>query len=289
MALTGWDCIIRKVVENGQVIFPEAFCLTEAERLEKLEKGEKVESVERLKASNATKFFSQYNNDPLDEERLEFKRHWFKKYEWTPELAAKLQSIPVVISVDPAFRLHQYNDFTGLVVTKTDLDNNVYVIEAKQLKVNPDDLVKAIFDCVEKYGNVKNLLLETVTSQIMLLNLLQAEMKRRNKFFSVTEVKPANNENKTVHIRSLIPHYANGRIFHAPGLSILEEQLMEFPKGGHDDIIDALAYQVPFWHPGSEAKTVQEIPHGSYAWWKKKVHKPFRLGEKLFEDLKRPR
>ena len=87
--LQGYDVIIRKVVEDGKVIFPEAFCLTENERIEKLEKGIKVESVERLKSTNATKFYSQYNNDPLDEERLEFKRIWFKKYDWTPDLAGE--------------------------------------------------------------------------------------------------------------------------------------------------------------------------------------------------------
>ena len=123
----------------------------------------------------------------------------------------------------------------------------------------------------------------------MLMNLLQAEMKKRNKFFSITEVKPENNERKTVHIRALIPHYANGRIFHAQNLNNLEEQLMEFPKGAHDDIIDALAYQIPYWHPGSDAKAHESIKEGSWAWWKKRQNKPMRLGEKLFEDLRRPK
>jgi hypothetical protein len=30
-------------------------------------------------------------------------------------------------------------------------------------------------------------------------------------------------------------------------LVALEEQLIEFPKGAHDDIIDAMAYQVKYW------------------------------------------
>lgn len=285
--LSGFDCIIRKVVEDGKVIFPEAFVLTEEERIQALAENRKVESVERLKQTNANKFYSQYNNDPLDEERLEFKRVWFKQFDLTPELSAKLQDIPVVISIDPAFRLNQYNDFTGLVVTKTDNDNNVYVLEAKALKVNPDHLIRTIFDTVDKYFKVKKLLVETVTSQIMLLNLLQAEMKKRNQFFVIEEVKPENNERKVVHIRALIPHYANGRIFHAPGLFQLEEQLLEFPSGSHDDIIDALAYQIPHWHPGTDARPSKEIPEGSWAYWHKKIKKkPMRLGQ-LFGDLRR--
>lgn len=289
MSLQGYDVIIRKVVEDGRVIFPEAFCLTEQDRVAALEEGKKLESVERLKQTNASKFFSQYNNDPLDEERLEFKRTWFKKYELTPELSARLQTIPVVISIDPAFRLHQYNDYTGVVVTKTDSGNNVFVLEARQIKVNPDDLVKEIFRLVDRYVYVKNVLVETVTSQIMLMNLLRAEMKRRGKFFLITEVKPANNESKTIHIRSLIPHYANGRIFHAPGLNALEEQLLEFPKGAHDDIIDALAYQINFWGTTGEATKPVETIEGSWDWWKKKQRRgPTILGG-IFNDLKRRR
>lgn len=285
--LPGFDVIIRKVVENGKVIFPEAFCLTEQERMAALERGEKLESVERLKQTNQTKFYSQYNNDPLDEERLEFKRVWFRQFDLTPELASKLQAIPVVISVDPAFRLNQYNDFTGICVTKTDSDNNVYVLEARAIKVNPEVLIRELFNTVDRYGNVKKLLVETVTSQIMLMDLLRAEMKRRDKFFIVEEVKPNNNEKKSVHIRSLIPHYSNGRIFHAPGLYQLEEQLLEFPSGAHDDIIDALAYQIPHWQAFGESAKATQIPHGSYAWWKTKTKKPISRIGSLFNDFRR--
>lgn len=287
MALSGFDCIIRKVVENGKVIFPEAFVLTEQQRLEALERGEKLESIERLKQTNQAKFYSQYLNDPLDEENLEFKRDWFQRFVPSPELSEKLAGVGVVISIDPAFKTNQYNDFTGIVVTKTLADNNVYVLEAKQLKVNPDVLIKEIFSLVDKYVNIKNLLVETVTSQIMLMNLLQDEMKKRNKFFMITEVKPENNEKKTVHIRALIPHYANRRIFHAPNLYLLEEQLLEFPKGAHDDIIDALAYQINFWTPVIPAQMATQIPHGSYAWWQKKTKSNPTVIGKLFRDFRR--
>lgn len=287
--LGGFDCIVRKVVENGKPIFPEAICLTEEERIKLADQNVFVESVERLKITNGTKFYAQYGNDPLDEENLEFKRVWFQKFDMTPDLAAQMQSVPVIISIDPAFRLHQYNDFTGICVTKTLANNNVYVLEARKLKVNPDSLVKEIFSVVDRYQYVKKVLVETVTSQIMLMNLLQAEMKRRNKFFVIEEVKPENNERKTVHIRSLIPHYANRRIFHANGLHDLEEQLLEFPKGAHDDIIDALAYQVKYWQGSQVAEVPPQTPEGSYAWWRKKAHKqPLRLGS-LFRDFRNRR
>ena len=285
--LNGFDVYIRKVVENGQVIFPEAFCLTEEERVAALEKGEKLESIERLKKTNRAKFYGQYLNDPLDEEMLEFKREFFQQFSPSPELSAKLQQVPALISVDPAFRLKQHADFTGIAVSKVLTDNNVYILEAKGIKATPKMLVDEIFNLVKMYGNVYKVLVETVTSQIMLMDLLQDEMKKRNVFFIIEEVKPDSNEVKAVRIRNLLPHYANRRIFHAPHLVALEEQLIEFPKGAHDDIIDALAYQVKYWRAPFEQVPQQQAPEGSYAWWHKKIAKRPNVMGKLFNDFRR--
>lgn len=269
------------------MIFPEAFCLTEEDRIAALEKGIKLESIERLKKTNRAKFYGQYLNDPLDEEMLEFKREWFQPFTPSPELSAQLQQVPALISVDPAFRLKQHADYTGIAVSKVLMDNNVYILEAKGIKVTPKGLVDEIFNVVKQYGNVYKVLVETVTSQIMLMDLLQDEMKKRNIFFIIEEVKPDSNEVKAVRIRNLIPHYANRRIFHAPHLIALEEQLIEFPKGAHDDIIDALSYQVKYWKAPFEVRPPQDIPEGSYAWWKKKIHKSPRVMGKLFNDFRR--
>lgn len=285
--LQGFDVYIRKVVEGGQPIFPEAFCLTEAERLAALEQGVKLESIERLKKTNRAKFYGQYLNDPLDEEMVEFKRQWFQAFDPSPDLSARLQQVPALISIDPAFRLKQQSDYTGIVVSKTLPDNSVYILEAKGIRVTPKGLVDEIFDLVNLYGPVYKVLVETVTSQIMLMDLLQDEMRKRNVFFVIEEVKPESNEVKAVRIRHLLPHYANRRIFHAPHLTALEEQLIEFPKGAHDDIIDALAYQVKYWRAPSPSQPVQDIPEGSYAWWHKRIQTSPNVIGKLFNDFRR--
>ncbi len=291
--LSGYDVYLRKVIEKGQVVFPEAFCLTEQERLEKLaaDPNSKIESVERLKASNRGKFFGQYLNDPLDDALLEFKREWFQQFniQAGSQIAGEFPVAPVLISIDPAFRMRQSNDDSGIVVSKTLSDNNVYIIEAKGIKVNPQMLVDEVFRLVDKYVHVEKVLLETVTSQIMLMDLLQAEMRRRGKFFVIQEVKPDTNETKVARIRGLIPHYSNRRIFHAPGMYSLEEQLMEFPKGMHDDIIDALAYQVKFWKPFNVTEASRDFPEGTYGYMKQNhMHKPIILGG-LFNDFKKKR
>lgn len=286
---SGYEIIIRKVIENGRVIFPEAFCLTEIDRLEALKEGKKLESVERLRTTNKGKFWSQYLNDPMDDSLLEFKREWFQKFHITPgsPISAEFAQAPVLISVDPAFTLRKTSDFTGIVVSKCLSDNNVYILEAKGIKGNPDMVVKEIMNSANQYMKVDRILIEAQSSQMMLMDLLSAEMKRQNKFYVINEVRPDNNEIKTMRIRGLIPHYSNRRIFHSENMWELEEQLMEFPKGQHDDIIDALAYQVKYWTPFHIGTSPQTIPEGSYEYWRRKIPRGIRLGGKLFEDFRR--
>lgn len=287
--ISGFDCLIRKAIESGKVIFPEALCMTEEERLAGLANGIKLESIERLKASNKNKFWSQYCNDPMDDSLLEFKRDWFQKFDLVPgtQLANEFPVAPVLISIDPAFRMRQSNDDSGIVVTKTLSDNNVYILEAKGIKANPQMLIEEVFRLVDKYQVVDKILIETVTSQIMLMDLLQNEMRKRGKFFNIQEVKPDSNETKAARIRGLIPHYSNRRIYHAPGNCwLLEEQLLEFPKGSHDDVIDALAYQVKFWRPFNLAQAHLSAPHGSLEWWKNQSNKKPTVIGKLFRDMR---
>ena len=59
------------------------------------------------------------------------------------------------------------------------------------------------------------------------------------------EVKPLGNEGKGLRISSLEPYYRRGQIFHNQDLvnnDDFEDELMRFPRGQHDDMIDALAY-----------------------------------------------
>ncbi len=287
--MRGYDVYIRKAIEGGKPIFPEAICFTDDEQVAGTARGLKLESIQQLKRANGGKFYGQYLNDPMDDSLLEFKREWFQKFNLVAgsQLANEFPVAPVLISIDPAFRMRQSNDDSGIVVTKTLSDNNVYVIEAKGIKANPQMLIDEIFRLVDKYVFVDKILLETVTAQIMLLDLLNAEMRKRGKFFVIQEVKPDSNETKAARIRGLIPHYSNRRIYHMGNMYALEEQLLEFPKGAHDDIIDALSYQVKFWRPFNLADAkIGDAPYGTMGWWKKQGNKKPTVIGKLFRDIR---
>lgn len=278
-----FDCYLRRAEENGKAIFAKEYCLTDKEQEVLASLGYNKKSLETLKR-NPAQYACQMNNDPLDDDLIEFRRDWFLRAERTPELMSRLAQIQPIISVDPAFRLKQTNDFSGISVTKA-LDNLIYVMEAKQMKLNAAQLVEEIFKLVGVYKPSK-VLIETVSAQILLVDLLKNEMKKRNVWFTIEEVKTSTTETKAMKIRGLVEYYSNGRIIHLGALVDLESQLLEFPRGTHDDIIDSLSQQIPFWKYKNGPKVSAAQKEGTWDWWHKKAHKPKNGIQKLFQDLK---
>lgn len=283
-----FDVYIRKAVENGKVIFPGnaktyGFCLTCDEH----KNGEKLKCLACLrKSKSAHGFASQYLNDPIDLETVEFKPHWFRRYELTPELRTKLQNTKALISIDPAVRLKETSDYSAIVVTKQLPDGHIYVVDAIQKKMSPTDLMNEVFKLVAFHSAYK-VILETTAAQVLFLDLFKREMVTRKSFFSIEEVINSTRETKAARVRGLIPYYENGMIYHRFGLIELEDQLQQFPRNTHDDIIDALAHQVKFWGGVKTSKVYHDdSPHGSLNWWKKQTPKSGNdKFDKLFGDL----
>lgn len=273
----GFDVYLRKCVERGQPIFPEKFCVGP-------DPEKKKTDLDQLRISQGSFHFSaQMNNDPVDEDAVEFKRHWIRRYEGEPPPGDDY------LFVDPAFTLKQTNDFSGLIVSRVTTDNLVYVMEALKLKVDANGLISEIFRLHRLYPKIIKTLVESVAAQVMLLTLLRAEMIKQNKFFSIEEYLTSNKEKKAVRIRGLVPRYASGGILHRQGLLELEAELLEFPRNTHDDLIDALSQGTTIWKPPSKAHDHSEKV-GTFDWWKRNHLKReplgvMQIGGGLFRDL----
>lgn len=282
--MAAYDCYLRKAEENGKAIFAKDYCVSDREQTKLAEHGINKKSLETLKR-NPAQYACQMANDPLDDDLIEFKRDWFIKVERSPDLMQKLANIPAILSIDPAFRLKQTNDFSGICVTKAFPDGTIYILEAKQLKINASALIDEIFRLVGIYKPFK-VCIETVSAQILLLDLLKNEMKKRHTFFTIDEVKTSTTETKAMKIRGLIQFYSNGCIYHLGNLVDLEGQLLEFPRGTHDDIIDALSQQIPYWKFSSQPRAKATDKEFTWDWWKQRAHRPKSGLDKLFRDLK---
>ena len=74
-------------------------------------------------------------------------------------------------------------------------------------------------------------------------HFLEKEMPRRGVFFRITPLKAE--KKKEIRIDNIQPRFAVGTVWFrsgAPWLDKLEGELLAYPNGVHDDVIDALAY-----------------------------------------------
>ena len=95
------------------------------------------------------------------------------------------------------------------------------------------------------------------------------EMKKRHKHYIIDEVK-AKRVSKEARIKNrLSPLFENGVIYLKRGMRELEEELTTFPYAKHDDLMDALAWQV-----GQRTSTEYEE--------EKKERPPLPTGRRVF-------
>lgn len=169
------------------------------------------------------------------------------------------------MSIDPATKDKQENDPSGIVVSKVTEDGAVYIVHAMGKKYLPNALVDEVFNLVSIY-NPDVVSIETVSAQILWLDLFNYEMQKRGVRFRLEPYDPGTKVTKPVKIRKLIPFYARGQVFHKPGLTELEKQLREFPRNKNDDIIDALQAQCLYWKGRTISVKKQTVKYTA-EWW----------------------
>lgn len=255
-----FDVYIRAVIEKGNLLFPEDFCLERTT----VEDDNKKSLAEISSVLGPYLYAGNYFNNPVADDLVEFKNDWFHEYKYE-EVKDKLKIAKCIISVDPATKIKQSNDPTGIVITKIDQEGYVYVIMAKAKKLLPNQLCDEIFNLVDIYSP-DIVTFEMVSSEILWEPLFQQEMKTRNKHFRFEKHEPGTVESKGTKIRKLIPYYARGQVYHAPGLTELERQLREFPRNNNDDIIDALQAQIPYWK-GTKVVQTSKLVKYTQGWW----------------------
>lgn len=216
-----------------------------------------IEDLDRIRDSYRAQgmidvFYCEFMNEPLSDENAIFKKSYFKYYK-DDEIIIK--SLSKFLTVDLAISEKETADYTVLMVTGIDGHNNIYILEYLRDRYTPIETMNLIFDLVKKW-DIDVAGIEGVAYQRALQWFIEDEMKRRNFFFRIEELKA--DTDKQRRIRGLQPRYALGTIFHKPHHTEIEEELLLFPKAPHDDLSDALAYvpQIAFEgsSPASEVK-----------------------------------
>ena len=199
-----------------------------------------------------------YLNKPLAAINQIFHRDWILYYSaMTKKEGARLI---YCTSVDPAASDSEGSsdpDYNVVITTGVDpKTGNVYVAKISRARMNPGELINAILDhqAIFKPVVVK---IESVAYQRTINYWLRRSRDKLGRRFYVEEVKHGR-VSKVDRIRALQPYFADGLIHIRPTMSELERELLSFPRGTHDDIIDALAMQIGFWNAETKMKRDEE-------------------------------
>lgn len=180
-----------------------------------------------------------YQGTPVLSENQEFKPDWIRR---VSEIQVEAKNTRRFLTIDTAMSKKTQADSTGFCDNRVDSENFWY-LKAWGMKLNPEELVDAIFNLHRRNG-YEAIGIERTTFTEGLKPYMDSEQRKRNMFLPIVELDH-NQTRKEIRIRGLIPRYASHAVFHIDGQCVdLEEEMWSFPVGMHDDVIDATAYML---------------------------------------------
>ena len=198
-----------------------------------------IEDLEKKKrALGSVHFATEYLNEPLSEEDMIFKPDWIIYYN-TLEIAGK--KLDKIMAVDPATG-KKTGDYSAIVIVGKDKETGIYyVLDTFAEKISDLKLINKIIEKYQIYQPSK-IVFETIAFQEIYKNQVMREASKRGVHLPIKPVKSS--VQKEVRIQKLSPLVENGLIKFKENQKLLIDQLIEFPKGSHDDLPDALAYAI---------------------------------------------
>ena len=198
-----------------------------------------IKTLEKIKNTLGVYDWSAlYQQEPIISETQEFKPEYYQ-YRTMEEVRALMTRN--TLTIDTAISQKESADFNGYCLNFVDQENK-WNIKAWRAKESPKQLINNLFVLTENY-DIDEIGIEKTIYLQAIRPFLEDEMRRRNKFLRIRELQHGQ-INKETRIRGILPRYENKSVYHITGhCKDLEEEQLQFPKGTHDDVLDAEAYQ----------------------------------------------
>ena len=234
-----WHTLNYPIVdENGDPLWPDRFTPAIVERI-------------RIKYSRAGMehiFHREYMNNPVDPSMQPFSERNIKYHNAHYLKLGKRQFIihdgvyhtcKIYIGVDPAISLK--GDFSTIVVSAAASNGIVYVLDYVREHIRPSELIERIFEKYDMYES-EIIRIEAIAFQEVLMDTMYQEMRKRNKHFGIEPVKSM--RNKEARILSIQPKFNSHSVYIREGMDELKRELVEFPRGATDDLLDGLYFSM---------------------------------------------
>lgn len=178
-------------------------------------------------------FAQEYQNKPFDEADAIIKPD---QVQWAENVPCDSQTITTVMTVDPAVSERAMADPTGKIVASLGRDGNVYVRYVGNERLSPKNNADDIRRLDEVY-KPRLIGIENGALGLVFRELLAG--------VPVIGLDP--DKDKVRRLLAVSRFFEAGKIYFVQGaknINELYDQLLEFPKGSHDDMVDALVYAI---------------------------------------------
>jgi hypothetical protein len=253
-----------------------------------------LEELHEIKRMKPDVYAKEYMNDPAQGGEARFHKEDFRY--WRQEgdkyillsldqqiiSAGYLSECKAAIACDLAWSEKRTADNTVIMPGFLTHDNYILIESYVARKgMRPHEIVEILFQMETRLRKITNTsipigfekaMLEKVTQWI-----LKQEMKERNHFLYTKELKWDTDKIGRIETR-LQPRYAQHNIYHKRDMGELEYELLRFPSGIHDDIIDCEQGLVQLLQYPKHRKA-SPPEEDKFMWWRKQAMK-YRTPEK---------
>lgn len=222
------------MLEGAQILWPE---------------NREYYSLMVVREEDPVSFDSELQNNPVNPRDCLFNlndiSYWDKRFGSEEELFASFtEGYDVYGACDPSLgRQNRGGDFSAIVTVVRDAKTGtIYVLDADICRRQPDKTIDAIlaYNARRKYSRFA---FEANNFQELMAKQLRERSEAEGSYLNLEEIK--NTTDKKARIESLQPMVKSGAIqFSKRFIILIEQQMKYFPKGAHDDGLDALEMAV---------------------------------------------
>lgn len=228
---------------ESTILFPERFTLSQLQEIRRTA-GEAV-------------FACQFLNDPLQGEHAKFQAKNLRYIKLDAEQIARHFRI---IVIDPAISQKDDADNTAIVMMSRDHTGDIFIHGVRFGKWKTLEIIDMIYKTRDHF-EPHRIGIEAEGFQKTLIHYMEGRARQEKRPLFVEPMKSGRSGAiKELRISALAPWYEGGRIWHVEdgeNISSYEAELLRFPKGRHDDMIDAASYGFNILQYGTPEPKVQ--------------------------------
>lgn len=204
-----------------------------------------VAALNKIKKADGTGYWwsAMYQGSPSPMGGGMFKRQWFRYAEknGSPTLFkmgdkwCNVMDAHRFCTVDLAVSTKTSADYTVITTGASFKNGDLLILNVRRERMESPDLIPAIEQEINAWG-CGEAHIESMGFQVSLIQ----EARRRG--LPVRELRA--DKDKQTRAGPLAALFAGGKVYFAPGdwISEAERELLSFPAGAHDDIVDSMAY-----------------------------------------------